>query len=379
MTPEYHKALASMLKSTLRSKSWSRVLRLESKMFGTSRVEAWLMQQEKHHHITGVIGLDRTGDAVESDESRSIRPVAQPLCMVSQIQRSGGTLFAHLFDGHPQIHAHPPELAIGCPSKRHWVTLDLEAEPFEWFLSLYERATEAWSERGYSKQKNQESSNGVRFCFSPSLQWEIFRSCLGEGRVATRREILDAYMTSYFNAWTNNRNLGGEKKYVTSFAATFATNAPAVAAFFEDYPDGRLISVVREPRRWLASAMKHWPKHDPEALVRTWSDAATQLLENKAKYGERTLLLSFEDLVVRTTETMELVAEYLDIEFLEILSKPTLNGDPVASNSSYGMKGTGVKGEPALRDPRLGEELELLISKHALPVVEEVGPRLARV
>ena len=38
-----------------------------------------------------------------------------PLLMVSQIQRSGGSLMAQLFDGHPQLYAHPFEIQIGYP------------------------------------------------------------------------------------------------------------------------------------------------------------------------------------------------------------------------------------------------------------------------
>ena len=39
-----------------------------------------------------------------------ISPVNSPLALISQIQRSGGSLLSQLFDGHPEIHAHPHEL-----------------------------------------------------------------------------------------------------------------------------------------------------------------------------------------------------------------------------------------------------------------------------
>jgi hypothetical protein len=37
--------------------------------------------------------------------------VDQPMILISQIQRSGGTLLSRLFDSHPAIHAHPYELS----------------------------------------------------------------------------------------------------------------------------------------------------------------------------------------------------------------------------------------------------------------------------
>ena len=45
------------------------------------------------------------------------RPVTSPLVLISQVQRSGGTLLSQLFDGHPELHAHPHELKIGYPTK----------------------------------------------------------------------------------------------------------------------------------------------------------------------------------------------------------------------------------------------------------------------
>ena len=44
-------------------------------------------------------------------------PITAPIALISQIQRSGGTLLSQLFDGHPEIYAHPDELKIGHPKK----------------------------------------------------------------------------------------------------------------------------------------------------------------------------------------------------------------------------------------------------------------------
>ena len=38
--------------------------------------------------------------------------VREPLVLISQVQRAGGTLLSQLFDGHPECHADPFELKI---------------------------------------------------------------------------------------------------------------------------------------------------------------------------------------------------------------------------------------------------------------------------
>ena len=40
-------------------------------------------------------------------KSQNVGPVTSPLALISQIQRSGGSLLSQLFDGHPEIHPHP--------------------------------------------------------------------------------------------------------------------------------------------------------------------------------------------------------------------------------------------------------------------------------
>ena len=67
-----------------------------------------------------------------------IQPVSAPLALISQIQRSGGSMLSQLFDGHPQVHAHPHELKFGYPKKYIWPPIDLGNRPDRWFEILFE-------------------------------------------------------------------------------------------------------------------------------------------------------------------------------------------------------------------------------------------------
>ena len=66
----------------------------------------------------------------------NVVPVREPLVLICQAQRSGGTLLARLFDSHPQCHAHPHELHIGARRPHTWPDLPLHEEPEEWFEKL---------------------------------------------------------------------------------------------------------------------------------------------------------------------------------------------------------------------------------------------------
>ncbi len=272
--------------------------------------------------------------------------VREPLVLVSQVQRSGGTLLSQLLDGHPECHAHSQELQIGHPNIRDWPDLDLTA-PESWFPALYEPKAGERLRDGYSK-----APKGVAqvfpFCFVPSLQEEIFERCVGSRPIERERDVLDCYFTSYFNAWLDNHNLyTGPKKVVTAFAPGLATSRGNVEAFFSAYPDGVLVAVVRDPGGWYGSARKYKPRlyDDVEQAVPAWRASTEATLDAGERYGDRVVLLTYEQLVSQTEETMRHVAARIGISMSPVLLQPTFNGRPIRANSSDDVEREGIVSE----------------------------------
>jgi hypothetical protein len=320
--------------------------------------------------------------------------VRQPLVLVSQIQRSGGTLMSQLLDGHPEIHAHPQELRTGFPKKYDWPPLPLEAGPDEWFRVLWEKPTARGFEEGYSKVvdlKTRESGEETfPFVFPPLVQKAIFDFCVAHWSPASARDVFDCYMTSYFNAWLDNHNLyGPPKKWVSAFAARLNANARSVQAFFDTYPDGRLVSIVRDPRSWYLSARRYLEVNpspgrtrdygDIETAVRLWSESTEAMLAARETYGERFYLLTFEGLLADTESAMRGLAEYLGIEWRPSLVEPSFNGLPIKADSSFQVKGHGVNREPLQRFRELLTPEEIaFVDERATPLYERAAELSAR-
>ncbi len=279
-------------------------------------------------------------------------PVREPLVLVSQVQRSGGTLLSQLFDGHPECHAHPSEIYIGHPRKWNWPDLDLD-DRTGWFATLYERPVELHLEQGYVKEKearNEPDHEAFPFVFLPQLQRQIFEACVDAWAPASERDILDCYFTSYFNAWLDNQNLySGPKRAVTGFTPRLAMEGDNVARFFSAYPDGALVSIIRDPRGWYASASRYRKSlyEDLDEAIGLWARSAEAALDARARFGERVILLTYEDLVLETDETMRWVAERLGIAMTPVLLVPTFNGQPVRANSSTRIVRHGIVAERA--------------------------------
>jgi hypothetical protein len=278
--------------------------------------------------------LNRAGN--DRVDSTNIIKVQAPLALISQIQRSGGSLLSQLFDGHPQIHAHPHELKIGYPKKYYWPKIDLTDSPERWFFLLFEDIVIEHAKEGFKKGIKADRTHP--FHFVPYLQKEIFLQYVSSVSPPRLRDVFDGYMTAYFNAWLNNFNLGDDhKKYITAFTPRMAMLKENMDWFCRIYPDGKLISVVRDPKNWFPSASLHRQKDYGDILkaLNQWKDSAIATIRNKEALQENATIIRFEDLITNTELVMKYLSNFLDIEFDDILLRPTFNRSPISANTSF--------------------------------------------
>ncbi len=293
------------------------------------------------------LGDEQEYDALCAARLAHVVPISKPLVLVSQVYRSGGTLLSQLLDGHPECHGHPHELRIGVPNSRHWPQLDLQ-RPDTWFETLYEKYAGKHLRGGYSKHGGKRAPVDNRevfpFLFLPGLQKRIFDREVADRRAERGRDVLDAYFTSYFNAWLDNQNLySGPKRIVAAFAPELNARTESRNAFFADYPDGTLVSIVRDPRAWYASARSQRRRDaDVDAAMERWRRSVERTLEAIDLYGEHVILLTYEDLVRRTEATMGRLAERIGISMTPTLLVPTFNGMPIRANSAERIERHGV-------------------------------------
>jgi len=122
---------------------------------------------------------DKIADAPESwrqtnqnssQADRFLRLINQPLVLISQVKRSGGSLMAQLFDNHPEILAHPHEFKIGYPNKYTCPAINIRMHPRENYGLLMESQKNL--ENGYNKSI--VGGSGMRFYLPPVMQITLF-------------------------------------------------------------------------------------------------------------------------------------------------------------------------------------------------------------
>ena len=299
------------------------------------RYKIWMFRKEANESKLNLQDLSRIC-------SEHVLPVTSPLALIAQIQGSGGTLLSQLFDGHPELHVHPHELMIGYPEKGIWPRIDLNDSPKYLFEILFEEIVNEYNREGYKNRRNGDEI--FPFVFIPSLQREVFLDYIDSLQSITLRDVFNAYMTSYFGAWLSNQNYNGQKKFVTAFSPRLGMIKENMESFFEIYPDGRLISVLRDPKSWFPSAQKRWPGSytDVGPALSAWNKSTQAMLWNRERYGDRVCLIQFEDLVGKTEAVMCFMAEFLGIEFDDILLTPTFNKFSVKADTSFKVKDQGT-------------------------------------
>jgi hypothetical protein len=152
-------------------------------------------------------------------------------------------------------------------------------------------------------------------------------------------------------------------------------------AFFEIYPDGRLISLIRDPKNWYPSAARHKPHiyGDIEEALDLWLKSARAILWNKERYGDRVCILTFEDLVDKTESVMHYLADFLGIKFDDILLTPTFNKFPIKANTSFNAQHHGIINTTLNRYKTLSDEQLNIINQMSADLNSQVLDLAVRV
>ena len=288
---------------------------------------------------------------------REIVTVDQPLVLITQAPRSGGTLLMRLFDGHPECHAIGHELGSLLPSR-----LPLPREQEAAWKALTDPRLAVWFAEGMRQAKGRRLSGDRSwqpFLVPPLLQRRLFELALARDRPETDRGIVDCYLTAYFNAWLDYRGLhtATGHRWVTGFEPSAIVRPDRLRCFRELYPDGRIVSVVRNPASWIVSAARRNRRYaDRDVAVHFWRETVEAALALREQSPESVAIVSFETLVDDTEGVMAAIANFLGIAFSPELLVPTLNGRPMKANSSFPVERAGLIAGPLDRAGELSAE-----------------------
>jgi hypothetical protein len=284
---------------------------------------------------------------------RSLVEVDQPLVLISQMPRSGGTLLLRLFDGHPDCHVYPLEMGNFL-----WSDPRTSPEARDWEAVFDRRLLQTLESQGHiqSKLKLHEDRERYPLLIPPLMRRDLFRQIRRRQEASSPRTVLNAYATSFFNAWLDNRNLRseGSKRWVVAFAPGGVTREESRASFQSLFPDGRGIALVRDPASWYVSARRWSPRwEDRNVAIEAWVEATEAARAWKREREQDVAIVAFDRLIRYTQATAEQISRFLDLELDPAFLHPTINGLQAKANSSFVAKGHDVSRDPLDRGKTL--------------------------
>jgi hypothetical protein len=272
--------------------------------------------------------------------------------LISQIARSGGTLLQQLFDSHPQVLMHPFELEIGS-RKQLWPSVDVSApiDPVELFEGLREPSIDRFIMEGLSPHfAGSPDETRYAFRFSRRTYRNHFVSVWTAAETPSARAALDAYFSAFWAAWRDAPTDPSRVRYLGGFRPGMIADEPAMKRFFDHYPEGRVISIVRDPGSWYASARRHSSRYsDLRFAIGEWSRQTRAALAVRAARPEQVRLVGFESLLQDTRGSLSELSRWLGLDWDDCFLTPTLGGRPMRADSSFPDGEVGVRRSPVDR------------------------------
>jgi|GEM_PF-6863560 len=262
--------------------------------------------------------------------------------------RAGGGFLQSLLDSHPQVLMLPMEFSFHL----YWDSLNCDDidSPDEMARTWLEDSKLTRFETGilYGIEKSQ---NDYTNCDYPQFA-ENLRELLRQRGIA-RKSVFLAIHEAY--AKTIGQDLESVE-VIVEFPGDPGKLQPA----FDDFPQCRIMEVVRDPRA-IYSSMKTGYMNSCGNLVNKTADGyssvlmfvldtlsgsyARMQLHRSPTSDERWCVVRHEDLHLSNEATMVRVAEWLGINTLPCLYESTIGGHPWQGNSSTLAPVTGVQPE----------------------------------
>lgn len=256
--------------------------------------------------------------------------------------KSGTTLLRNLFDGHGDLFVIPTEIHffanLGYSVKysfRSQKARQLSVEQIKTnFINWIEKRNSEGYKLGDGFTKN---------------RWNIsvLKNYLASSNLTSTKEISDTFHSALYKS-IYGTEIPGTKRIVEKSVE----NSEFVFEWLKLYPNAKFIHIIRNPYSNLVSLRKYISKKSSNKRSRdkfphlrnpinSMIDSFYDLRRNK-RVVDNYLVVRYEDLVTNTISVMKKAADFINIEYDDILIVPTLFSEQWQGNSTRGEKFEGV-------------------------------------
>jgi len=248
------------------------------------------------------------------------------LIMISAMYENGGNTTHRFLDGHPQLYVYPFESQLGTilvndymssifPLKYRWPEFPMHGD----FDKDYELIIDEELKR-HVKTPFASKFKDADMKLSDQVRKKTFLQLL-KGQTRKRKNIVEAFFRSTFEAWKDYNRSGKEVAYL-GYSPVVGVDAEKI---FLDFPNSHIIHVVRNPYSAYSDTKKRPVPYSLSKYVTIWNMVQLSALNFAQMYHKNFHLIRFEDLVTNPKKLFSDLVKKLGLKYDQALEYPSWN------------------------------------------------------
>ncbi len=245
-------------------------------------------------------------------------------CFLFGPGRCGLKLLLSLLDNHKEVVALPFTMKLYHYFKNEKLNIN-----FNDLIKLLEEKTRLGLLKGKRIDPNLSLESDDYSLYNHEIFCDELKKLISNKKIFTRKEIIENIYTSY--ALAIKKDLNNIKYFIID--ATYHDYLKKIDLDFKEY---KSLFLLRDPREQLLSFLKLHHRINKSLYTKNYTNYLTHsifaqkenyyLLEKLQSKNYENLTIKFENLKKNPIKTMQKIAEFLEINFTQELTKPTIFG-----------------------------------------------------
>ena len=255
--------------------------------------------------------------------------------MVSAGFEHGGNVTHRHLDGHPDLLVYPFESQLGNRDFTDFLA-SLERVQYRYPQfpegmsagELYEQIMDE-EMKTFLRKRNGSKFKDADLKLDEAKRKEAFIQRLGDKPYYLRKDVVEAFFRSTFDAWENY--------YITpNDNMTYVGSSPAIGIdadrLVKDFPNVKIMHIVRNPfSAYRDTKRRPFPQPLSKYLI-TWNIYHSTVEMYAKMYPDNVRIFRYEDEVADKEKFMREVAEFIGVPFCETMLYPSWNGQEIKEN-----------------------------------------------
>jgi len=311
---------------------------------------------------------DRLMASEKTGGNQTDRPALTSPVFLLGPHKSGSSMLRSLLDDHPDLFVLPTESHyFYCTG--HWLDYPIR----RCWPQHKDRESLIESLVAFIAEKNADQDRYGDALLTGRFDIQRFRDFLTTNVFETSSELFVVYIQAIHIALT-----GETLPERIRLVEKSVEHAECAMLLKRMYPDSRFIHIVRNPyaslvstRKQMAQTKKCYPFLG--GILGSLYNSYYNLDRNEQVLDDY-LVIRYEDLVLSTQETMQQIADFIDIPFCDALLTPTLMGEPWGGNSTSNRAFSGISKAPLERFKSEITDIEIrMVNGWLQPVLDRFG------